>query len=60
MYQRANSLLSLARFQESLEDYDIVAASNSVWAEEAKTKAESARIEIRLRGDPVGETRNAG
>ena len=60
MYQRANSLLSLARFQESLEYYGIVAASNSVWAEEAKANAESARIEIRLRGDPVSETRNAG
>ena len=60
MYQRSNALFSLARFQESIEDYDIVAASSSVWAEEAKTKAQSARIEIRLRGDPVGETRKAG
>ena len=60
MYQRANSLFGLMRFQECLEFYETVAASNSVWADDAGAKAESARIEIRLRGDPVAEARSAG
>lgn len=60
LYQRANSLFGLARFQECIEPYETVAASSSEWTEDAAAKVEFARIEIRLRGGPVGEARNTG
>lgn len=60
MYQQANAYYALARFQETLDLFDEVAASSSKWAKDAAANAVSARIEIRLRGDPVAETRDTG
>ena len=60
LYQQANSLFKLSEFENSIVLYDRVARSGSEWSTEASTKAASARLEQRLRGEPVAETRNAG
>jgi tetratricopeptide (TPR) repeat protein len=50
MYQRANALLNLSLFEDSLALYDQVATMNGPWTSEAKARASSARLELRLRG----------
>jgi len=56
-YQRANALLELADFSESLSLYKDLAASDSPWAKEAGIKAAYAELEQRLRGAvPLNES----
>ena len=59
-YQRANSLFNVARYTESLPLFESVAASGTQWAPDAEAQLNAARLELRLRGEPVGEPRNAG
>lgn len=59
-YQQANALFKLARFQECLPLYEVIAESATTLARDAQAKADAAKIELRLRGEPVPETRNAG
>ncbi len=49
-YQRANALLQLAEYDQSLQLLEEIAASNAPWASDAGLKAEYARVERRLRG----------
>ena len=48
-FQRANALMALSDYDRSLELYTEVSASNTPWAEEARIKAEQARLELQLR-----------
>ena len=59
-YQRANSLFNVARYTESLPLFERVATSGTQWAPDAEAQLSAARLELRLRGEPVGEPRNAG
>jgi tetratricopeptide (TPR) repeat protein len=49
-FQRANALLELAEFDESLRLYDELAQTNVPWASDASVKARFARLEKRRRG----------
>ena len=55
MYQGGNALVRLERFAESLELFEKVASTGSEWADDATAKAESVRLELRLRGDSSDE-----
>ena len=60
MYQRANALFELGDYPQSVVLYDRLADSSSRWAKEAERRAASARIEQRLRGETLPETRESG
>ena len=60
MYQRANALFELGDYPQSVALYDRLADSSSRWAKEAALRAISARIEQRLRGETLPETRESG
>lgn len=59
LYQRANALIAMERYDESLALYELVATSGSAWSEEAKTRAQSARLEQRLEGEARTALREA-
>jgi tetratricopeptide (TPR) repeat protein len=59
-YQLANAHFNLSNYAASLTYYDQLAQSTSTWASEAEAKSRTARLELRLQGRPVPETRNAG
>ena len=48
-YQRANALLALSEFSESLTLLEEIAASDAAWAAEAATKAEYVKLEQQVR-----------
>jgi tetratricopeptide (TPR) repeat protein len=48
-FQRANALMALSDYDRSLALYTEVSASNTPWADEARIKAEQARLELQLR-----------
>ncbi|MBI2423173.1 MAG: tetratricopeptide repeat protein [Candidatus Hydrogenedentes bacterium] len=58
-YQRANALLALDDFRESLTLYDELAASEAPWASDAATKAEYARLNQRLRAGPAAPNQDS-
>ncbi|MCH7960288.1 MAG: tetratricopeptide repeat protein [Candidatus Hydrogenedentes bacterium] len=60
MYQWANALFELGDYPQSVALYDRLADSSSRWAKEAERRAVSARIEQRLRGETLPETRESG
>ncbi|MFP6581363.1 MAG: tetratricopeptide repeat protein, partial [Candidatus Hydrogenedentota bacterium] len=60
MFQLANAQYQLADYEASIVLYNRVADSSSPWSSEAETKVSSARLEQRLRGEPVPEAQNAG
>ncbi len=49
-FQRANALLKLGEFDESIKLLDQVSAGGSTWAKAATVNADYARVEQRLRG----------
>ncbi len=51
-YQRANAMLKLDDFSNSLPILDELATSDTPYAEDARIKAEYARLEQRMRGGP--------
>lgn len=51
-YQRANAMLKLDDYSNSLPILDEFAASDTPYAEDARIKAEYARLEQRMRGGP--------
>ncbi|MCC6152541.1 MAG: tetratricopeptide repeat protein, partial [Candidatus Hydrogenedentes bacterium] len=51
-YQRANAMLKLDDYSNSLPILDELAASDTPYAEDARIKAEYARLEQRMRGGP--------
>lgn len=59
-YQRANAFLRMADFENSIVLYDQIAAGKSSWAQDAKLKADYARLEQRLRGLPVSPKQETG
>jgi len=52
-FQQANALMKLDDYEKSLELLETVAGSSSPFAEDARLKAEYARLEQRLRGDQM-------
>ena len=51
-YQRANAMLKLDDYSSSLAILDELAASDTPYAEDARIKAEYARLEQRMLGGP--------
>ena len=60
MFQRANALYRLSDYETCIPLYEQLATTASQWAPEASAKLTSARLEQRMRGVSVPETRNAG
>jgi len=53
-YQRANALLKLADYDGSIALLEEIAKTDAPWAREAATKAEYARLELKMRRAPTG------
>jgi tetratricopeptide (TPR) repeat protein len=52
-FQRANALLKLDDYSNSLQILDELASTDSPYAEDARIKADYARLEKRLRGEQI-------
>ena len=50
LYQCANALMKMSRYEDSIKLYDQLDSIGSPWSSEAKARAAAARLELRLRG----------